>query len=1083
MRTHGRRRSISDFRYSPLVAALGAALAPQAVMAATYTVTNPADNSVTAPVGSLREAINLANAACTGSDVINFNFPNGPFVSTISQALPIITCGGLTIDGGGHQNDLVSPTKLAADPAGGALFQFGLFAQAATPVFIRGLEVSGWTYGTALLGSMVAIDNVVHDNLKGIVGTAGAIVHGNRVFANTTGIYVAYGGETIQSNVVYDNTDGIRVQTQTSGAVVNNFVGIDDGTRPDLVPINGNTNGVYLFSSNVTVQQNVISGNDTGVYLDTDQGSTISSNKIGTDASGTSAMGNWTGIFSATPNTSSTITNNVISGNSDSEISLDAANNVAITGNFIGSDVTGTALIGGGHGILAACSTGIEVTNNIVTTSYGGIAIEFDAVTSGGKLNIVGNKIGVAGDGVTPLGSSSYGVILRSTNCTPLVALSSPSPTDGILMQNNVIANGQGDGVLLSGANNTTLTDNAIHSNGGFGVDVFGGVGNQFLVNSIYGNLAFSQALPKNINLGFAGGPLPNDAGDVDVAPVPNDGQNYPIITSVSRNIEGNATALSFTLDSVPGTYRIDVYGNSSATTEPGGDQFLGTTNLTVVSGPALGTFTVPGVTSDFFSLLATSPPGVSGTGETSEFSPVANVVLAPGVTASASSIDFGNVAIGSDSPPRTVTITSSGTAPYEIGAFGDSTCYGGAICSSGPFTCTTTCSDAFYAPGTSCQFTATFHPTTLGSFSGTIAICDNVSPFSRTISIAGAGVVPPPVTIIPSAFDFGTTLLRSQSAPHEFTIFNPGTALVSIGAVTASSDFDVVSTTCGTTLAGGAFCVANVDFAPTNLGPISGTLSVAASTGLTAFSSKGARFAKVLAGPAATSALTGVGAIQAIFDIPSAIDFGSYTSGTPAIERTVTLTNNGNAVLSLPSISVTAPFTLVNGCPLNMQPGDSCTLTLDFSASALGPYTGSLNIVSNAVGGSRSVFLTAQTVAVAAPVIRVSPLQVGFGDRLLGTASSSQRVTIANVGNAPATLSPLVLTTTDFLVTTTCGISLAPASSCFADVSFRPVGFGSRTAQLLVAGSPTPVDLSGTGCRPFSSASSRLGASFGCSP
>jgi trimeric autotransporter adhesin len=1075
MRTHGRRPSISDFRYTPLVAALGAALAPQA---ATFTVTTPADNLASPPAGSLRDAILQANAACSGSDLINFNFPNGPFVSTVSDALPRITCNGLTIDGGGHQNDLVSPTQLVAATYGGAINQFALFANAATPVIIRGLEVSGWAYGTALLGYMVAIDNVVHNNSKGIVGTTGSTVHGNRVFANTTGIYVAYGGEVIQANVVYDNTDGIRVQAQTSGTIANNFVGIDDGTRPDLV-INGNINGVYLLNSTATVQSNVISGNDTGIYLDTDVGSTISTNKIGTDPTGTFAMGNWTGIYSATASNGTVITGNVISGNSDLGINLDFANNISITGNFIGSNAAGTALIGSGNGILAACATGVEITNNIVTTAYGGTAIEFDAMTGGGKLNIVGNKIGVAGNGVTPLGSNSYGVILRSSTCVAATV-----PTDGILVQNNVVANGQGDGVLLSGANNTNITGNAIYSNSGFGVDIASGLGNQILNNTIYGNSAFFQALPKNINLGFAGAPLPNDAGDVDVAPVPNNGQNYPLITSLARNIAGNFTTVSFTLDSVPGNYRIDVYGNSFSTTEPGGDQILGNTSLAVASGPASGTFTVPGVTSDHFSLLATS---ANGAGETSEFSPVMNVVLAPGVTVSAPSIDFGNVAIDSSSPARTVTFTSSGSAAYQIGAIGNSTCYGGSICYGGPFTCTTTCSTVSYAPGASCQFTATFHPTALGSFTGAIAVCDNVSPFSRTISIAGAGVVPPPVTIIPSAFDFGTTLLRTSSAPHEFTIFNPGTALVSIGAVTASSDFDVVGTTCGTTLAAGAFCTANVDFAPTNIGPISGTLSVAASTGLTAFSSKGARLAKVLAGPAATSALTGVGAIQAVLDIPSAIDFGSYTSGTPAIRRLVTLTNGGNAVLSLTGITVTGPFTLGNGCPLNMQPGDSCTLTLDFSQAALGPYTGTLDIVSNAVGGSRSVFLTAQTVSIAAPVIKVSPLQIGFGDRLLGTTSSSQRVTITNVGNAPAVLSPPVLTTTDFLVTTTCGITLAPASTCFADVSLRPVGFGPRAAQLLINsnanGSPAAVDLAGTGCRPFSSASSRLGARFDCSP
>ena len=329
---------------------------------------------------------------------------------------------------------------------------------------------------------------------------------------------------------------------------------------------------------------------------------------------------------------------------------------------------------------------------------------------------------------------------------------------------------------------------------------------------------------------------------------------------------------------------------------------------------------------------------------------------------------------------------------------------------------------------------------------------------------------------------------MGTRSPPNTFTIFNPGTGPVSIGPPAVTAGFDIPGhNPCGPTLGPGASCTVNVVFAPTSPGLINGTLSIAAVTGTTAFSSKGARLAKLAAAPSATSALTGTGTIEAVLGLPSAIDFGAYTSGTPALRRLVTLANNGNAVLSISSISVTGPFVLGNGCTADMQPGESCTLTLDFSVTELGNYTGSLVVLSNANGGSRMIPLTAQTVAIAAPLIRVSPLLIGFGDRLLGTSSASQRVTIANVGNAPAVLQSPVLTTTDFLVTTTCGATLAPASSCFADVSLRPVGFGPRQGELLInsnaVGSPVAVALSGSGCRPFSRASSRLGANFGCLP
>jgi hypothetical protein len=1100
MRTQRRRSSVSEFRYTPLVAALGAALAPQVVTAATITVTNPLD-SLGVLEGSLREAITIFNGTCSGADVINFGPPGVPFISTVSDPLPTITCAGLTIDGGGNQNDIASPTQLFG--YGNAAFFPALHVEVpvtGTPVTIRGLNISGFTYGAAIDGFVNADSNIAFNNATGILGNTGSVISNNRVFSNTTGIYVAYGGETIEQNVAYGNSsNGIYVENVTTGSIFGNFVGVDDGSRPDLTAngsINGNSLGLYLQNSTVNVQLNVISGNDTGICLDGDLGSTVASNKIGTDVSGTSSVRNFVGIESKSPSSGSKITNNVISGNLDTAIDLEFDSGISITNNLIGTDVTGTVPLLNGSGIIAVCGSNFAIQNNVIGSTVEGVGIEFDGMTGGGALNIVGNKIGVFGDGVTPLGSNSYGVILRSGNCV-LTAVA-PSPTNGVLIQGNVIANSSADGVLLSPANNTNISLNTITSNGGFGVNVVSGLGNQILGNVIYGNLAYLAGglLSKNINLGFPSSPRPLTLPDGDPT-APNDGQHYPLITSAARDGTG-VTTIAFTLDTQPGTYRIDLYANTDSTggngtLEPGGKRLIASNASFAVAaaGGTPGTFSFadPSGLNDDLSLLVTN----LSTTETSEFSAIGEVVTAPGVTVSATSIDFGNVALNALSPPLSVTLMSTGSQPYQVVHVGDGTCYGGAICAGGSFTCTTTCAPGSYATGASCQFTATFQPTVLGAFSKTIAVCDNVTPYnpfgtpSISIALTGTGVTPPPVSISPTFMDFGSQLLRIPGTPSTFTVINPGTVAASLGAPFTTEGFDILNSTCGASLAPQSSCTVSVAFDPTNVGTINGTLSVAASSAILALSAKGARLAKLAAAPLATSQLRGIGTVQAVLDLPGSIDFGAYTSGTPAIRRLVTLRNAGNAVLTLTGISTTGPFVLGNGCPLNMQPGDSCTLTLDYSASDLGIHNGTLVVLSNANGGSRTIPLTADTVAVATPLIRVSPLQIGFGNRLLGTVGAPQRVSISNVGNAPAVLSPPVVTTTDFLVTTTCGITLAPASSCFADVSLRPVGFGPRQGQLVIssnaADSPALVNLSGSGCRPFSTASSRLGASFGCLP
>ncbi|MGZ5067467.1 MAG: choice-of-anchor D domain-containing protein [Usitatibacter sp.] len=1147
MRTQRRRSSISHFRQTPLVAALGLALMPCAANAANVVTVTDSSDALLFDTEShditLRGAIDYFNNNCTGADTINFDLPSGPFVVSLASDLPRIQCNNLTIDG----KNLGTVPATAGINIGitttSASTNFGLQTDFSSTVTAKNLEISGFTYGSAigLSGRFQVSGSSLHDNGTGFCnnGYSGVSITNSTVSSNSTGIYVSYGGSPVP---------------------------------PSTATVTGNT----------------ITNNGVGVLIHRDQGSEISFNYIGS--------GNGTGlqISPDSPGAMSFRTNvhdNTISANSGRGISLTYFQDVTIHHNWIGTNSSDGAGLGNGqNGVNASCGSGLELSDNVVSANggtgfYHGVSLA--AIQSGGTIvpsKVLRNKIGVTGDGIHGLGNNAYGLFLGTVYCsygidtspvlTPTMDVQVQendvgfnndvgvwlSSVQNVTLDTNRVFSNRTDGVDLDGGGGNTLVTNAIHDNGGVGlsissatgtrvdtndifanmndgIDIDSGGNNTLVTNSIHGNqgdgvrmdssneklsgntitgntnygveiifgtnnemtgnLVYGNAtaitpvsFQKNISLDFYGGPLPNDAGDVD-STNPNHGQNYPVITpvtGVTHNLTLNQTTVNFTLDTVPGTYRVDLYSNMGPTAVPGGDNIVRTDSAFVVgSTPAPGSFTFSGVSLDNFSMLATTVPE-SGNGETSEFSPVVAFVGAPAVSITPSAtMNFGDIAINADSPEMSVSVNSSGTATYHLTSIGDTTCSGGTICSTGAFTCQTTCTNnTDYAPGSACLVKATFHPPTLGAFSKTIQICDALAGSPRNITLTGNGVVPPPIVISPATWDFGSTLLGGRSATTSFTIFNPGTIPVTLGQLSTSPGFVLDSTDCGASIAATARCQANVFFVPTRSGLITGTLSVPATGDIPELTIK--RGAKVTSGPVATAALSGTGTTEAILDLPSAIDFGDYTSGTPPIVRTVTLRNNGNAVLTLSNVSVTGPFALTNGCPFNMQPGESCTLSLSFSSAALAPYSGTLVVQSNAAGGSRSIPLSARTVDVAAPRIRVSPISIGFGDRLLGTVSASQRVTITNEGNANAVLAAPATTSLDFLVVgTTCGVTLAPAQTCFADVALRPVGFGPRSGQLLVtsnaAGSPSHVDLLGTGCRPFSSASSRLGASFGCSP
>jgi len=91
--------------------------------------------------------------------------------------------------------------------------------------------------------------------------------------------------------------------------------------------------------------------------------------------------------------------------------------------------------------------------------------------------------------------------------------------------------------------------------------------------------------------------------------------------------------------------------------------------------------------------------------------------------------LTFKAQAVGTTSPPQTVTLTNTGTAELKIQA----------IKASAGFSVTSTCG-ARVAPGAACTITATFSPTKQGLVQGMIAISDSASTKLQVIELLGNG-------------------------------------------------------------------------------------------------------------------------------------------------------------------------------------------------------------------------------------------------------------------------------------------------------------------------------------------------------
>jgi hypothetical protein len=150
--------------------------------------------------------------------------------------------------------------------------------------------------------------------------------------------------------------------------------------------------------------------------------------------------------------------------------------------------------------------------------------------------------------------------------------------------------------------------------------------------------------------------------------------------------------------------------------------------------------------------------------------------------------------------------------------------------------------------------------------------------------------------------------------------------------------------------------------------------------------------------------------------------------------------------------------------------------MSMTFNPSAAGIRNAVVTISTDAAGSPQIVALTGTGTA---PVASVAPSNVTFAGQMVGSASSSQSLTLSNPGNATLTITGVTVSgpnASDFSLQNQCRAFLATGMSCGMLVSFTPTAAGSRTATLNLAtnagSTPQLVTLTGAGAD-FSLASS----------
>jgi Abnormal spindle-like microcephaly-assoc'd, ASPM-SPD-2-Hydin len=405
-------------------------------------------------------------------------------------------------------------------------------------------------------------------------------------------------------------------------------------------------------------------------------------------------------------------------------------------------------------------------------------------------------------------------------------------------------------------------------------------------------------------------------------------------------------------------------------------------------------------------------------------------------------SLTFDSQLLGTTSVAQSVVVTNTGTAPLFLG-----------IAISGPFLKTMNCPGRL-AAGASCTVNVSYKPSATGPQSGGLLFADNASSSPQDVSLSGTGQGYPIVSLSPSTLTFGTQALGTSSGAKTVTLKNTGTTSLTINSITASPDFTIATTTCGSSLPPLAACTIKVAFKPVGTGTRPGSLTIDDNANRSPHS----------------VTLTGVG--TAVFLSPVSVSFSPQIVGTLSSGHTVAVSNRGTTSLNFTAIGIAgtnaADFNIASQtCGSTLLAGSNCTVTVKFQPSLIGTESATLSFSDDGGASPQIVNMTGT-----GTIVTVSPASLTFAGQTVGTTSSPQSVTLTNRGTTTLHISSISFTGTngaDFLISfDSCPPDLVAIANCTVSVEFQPTALGTRTASLAFSdnggASPQVVKLTGTG-------------------
>jgi Right handed beta helix region len=449
------------------------------------------------------------------------------------------------------------------DSGNGSLRQAILNANASHGADTINFTVTGTIVLSSALPNITGTVNIDGTSAPGFVTTPVVEVNFNGQ-AGLDFTAKATGSELQSLALVNASGNGITLNSVHQMLIVGNFVGVEtdgataaanQGSGIDLINSSDNTIG-----GTSAQDRNVVSGNvQQGILIGASSShNVVTNNYIGTDASGTAALGNGfngviitgqsddnliggeatggndptQGVFDVPPE------GNLISGNGDDGVLINnRASQNQLSGNFIGTDASGNVALGnGGDGVsiqeandnsLLGCTIQTDpfVFYNVISGN-GGNGLSVD---NSNNTTIQANFFGMGANNDTALGNALNGVIIEGTSAhtdmggpIPLGNVDAANGENGIVVQDRAsyftsyntfcglaafstdpdFGNGADGMLLTSTGGDILIRTNVITENGQDGIEIGGAAQGIHVTGNIIGLDTNGQAAMGNVGNG-----------------------------------------------------------------------------------------------------------------------------------------------------------------------------------------------------------------------------------------------------------------------------------------------------------------------------------------------------------------------------------------------------------------------------------------------------------------------------------------------------------------------------------------------------------------------------------------------------